>query len=286
MKKMFLNWLYYVGSIYIITLIFAPNISKYFLVLGVIALIFMVIVNLVFARFFYNSSADHVNAKFVKNRYKLENKKCIVQYNPDRKIIISENLTSEQKREKRIFTIDKSDGADVSHCWYLICKMFDEYLDIDLLYAYFKKKYDIKLQFVSTLPEVKTVDITIQPPKSQAQEFFDINNIQKDSYKLDTPVENIDSEFVEMDEIAPASLIDINSASASQIASLPGINIVIAKKIVEFRNKNGEFKSEDEFLEIAQVKEIFIPKIRKKIQILKPKTTKKQKPNKGRIVDI
>ena len=61
----------------------------------------------------------------------------------------------------------------------------------------------------------------------------------------------------------------------------------MAKKIVEYRNLNGSFKSEDEFLKIAGVKNIFVNKIKSMIIINETKHTPEiDTDNNDRIVDF
>jgi hypothetical protein len=83
--------------------------------------------------------------------------------------------------------------------------------------------------------------------------------------------------------------IDVNSAQAGELAVLPGINIVTAKKIVEHRNINGDFKSSDDFIKVAEVKEHFVAKIKDMIEI-KDSTTNEHKngydSDGGRVVDF
>jgi competence protein ComEA len=50
---------------------------------------------------------------------------------------------------------------------------------------------------------------------------------------------------------APASIVDLNSADAETLASLPGIGPGLAERIVAFREANGPFASPDELLDVA-----------------------------------
>jgi len=51
-----------------------------------------------------------------------------------------------------------------------------------------------------------------------------------------------------------AAALDINSASAEQIASgLKGVGLKKAQAIVDYRNANGKFKSRDDLLKVKGI---------------------------------
>ncbi len=84
----------------------------------------------------------------------------------------------------------------------------------------------------------------------------------------------------------PKKLIDVNTCSEAELQSLPGINIVQAKKIIKNRENNIYFSSVDDFVLKLKIKPHIADKIRKLIttsdislQNIEPKQT-------GRIVDI
>lgn len=52
---------------------------------------------------------------------------------------------------------------------------------------------------------------------------------------------------------APGGLISINSASAAQLEEIPGIGPVTAKKIIEYRQTHGGFKSIDELMQVKGI---------------------------------
>ena len=114
-----------------------------------------------------------------------------------------------------------------------------------------------------------------------------MENIQEAPKTIERQVDA--PEFVEMGEVLSkeSKQIDVNNATASEISILPGINIVMAKKIVEFRDTNGLFKNEEDFFKVANVKEHFIPKIKAMIKFGNKPTPKNDDDNdEGRIIDF
>ena len=53
----------------------------------------------------------------------------------------------------------------------------------------------------------------------------------------------------------PRYILDLNRASADELGLLPGIGDVKAKKIVEYRGKNGRFNSLDELKNVPGISE-------------------------------
>jgi competence protein ComEA len=56
-------------------------------------------------------------------------------------------------------------------------------------------------------------------------------------------------------DVPPAAEVDINSADAQTLATIPGIGDGLAERIVEFRRVNGPFASVDELLDVAGITE-------------------------------
>lgn len=52
-------------------------------------------------------------------------------------------------------------------------------------------------------------------------------------------------------------MVDINTATAEQLSTLPGINIVLAKRIVKYRDLKGEITSKEELFNEFNIKEHF-----------------------------
>ena len=51
---------------------------------------------------------------------------------------------------------------------------------------------------------------------------------------------------------ASTAVVNINTASATEIATLPGVGAKMAARIIEYRQKNGPFKKVEEILETSR----------------------------------
>ena len=61
------------------------------------------------------------------------------------------------------------------------------------------------------------------------------------------------SVLAQKSDSSPAEKINLNSASAEQLESLPGIGPVTAKRIVDYRAKVGKFKRIEEIINIQGI---------------------------------
>ncbi len=72
----------------------------------------------------------------------------------------------------------------------------------------------------------------------------------------------------------PSGKINLNSASAAQLAKVPGVTSALAKAIIDYRTKNGPFKKPDDLLKVpGMTKEILkkmAPQVDSKGDILLP----------------
>jgi len=293
----------------------SPQLANFCLGSFAVLLIPILILRPVFMDAVYKNSINIVSKQFVFNQYTLTNDHCTVKYTPDEKIVVIDNVASNRGRDKRMFTLTKANKVNINKSWNRICRVFDSFICLDSLVSFFnyETKVDVVLipnkNFVKT-PEKKTIHIDT---KNNGPKFVDIDEIQPDTYSQGTEhprtggekfvnLENIETakptqereipepKLVELGDALNAgpNKIYVNTATASELSILPGINIVMAKKIVEQRDKNGLFKSEDDFIAVANVKDHFISKIKTMISTDLPEPPKQNNEDEdtGRIIDF
>jgi competence protein ComEA len=60
----------------------------------------------------------------------------------------------------------------------------------------------------------------------------------------------------------PAALVNVNTASATDLETLPGIGEVIAQRIVDYRTQNGPFAAVDDLLDVSGIGDAILGDIR------------------------
>lgn len=218
------------------------------------------------------------NKQFAINENTLRNDFCTIILTPGKQIVIMENDYN-VNNEKRMFNIPRKD-MKINKTWFRICKIFNDETNLDNLAAFFSIDMNVNI-VIFDRKEVVQHDNNISKKK--------INHIKED---IDKPI-NV-SESVNSDNMACVSSVDIsdkinvNSADADTLALLPGINIIAAKKLIEYRNLNGLFQSEDEFIKAAGVKTHFIDKVKSMIILEQPQQNIEPDTSvdNGRIVDF
>ncbi len=214
----------------------------------------------------------------------LKNTFCTVKYTPNKKIVVSDNPEIKGKLSLRSFTVSKENYNNVDKCWLEICSIFDEYMYLDNLFSYIDKQTgSINITYeqskkADVLPKdnpiLNSMNSKSKKSKKSAlktdnpQNIINFEDLSKTEEKL-TNDKNYEIPVSDISEIGSKNtdLIDVNLSNADRLSQLPGINIILAKKIIDYRNKNGFFKDADEFLNISGVKEHFRQQIVKLISV-------------------
>lgn len=77
--------------------------------------------------------------------------------------------------------------------------------------------------------------------------------VLKDGQKINIP--NLTSQNEISDQVGSGVLLDINTATADQLMSLPQIGELKAQAIVNYRNDHGRFKALDDLMEVPGIGE-------------------------------
>jgi len=83
-------------------------------------------------------------------------------------------------------------------------------------------------------------------------------------------VENVITYEYAASPITPAQnsgLVNINTATGTQLQTLPGVGPVIAQNIIDFREANGWFSSIDELINVAQIGATTLERLRELVTV-------------------
>nr|WP_285865975.1 helix-hairpin-helix domain-containing protein [Lederbergia lenta] len=117
----------------------------------------------------------------------------------------------------------------------------------------------------------------------------DSRQVEKPKVATIKSLQQISLEEAEKDEEIGSEVvhtIDLNTATEEEIANVPGIGSLFAKKIITVRNQEKGFKSFEHFVEILSVKPHLIEKIKPYFSFSDQPNPEQTNKMEGRIVDF
>jgi len=175
---------------------------------------------------------------------RLSNRFCSVRLQTDGKTIVIKELESPY-RKSTVFANKNISPLDINFDMFnSICTIFDSNTHMDS---------------IINLCTSFNCEIITEKPNSQKQTLLNINE------KISGYNVNNNNDFYEQEaKKEKRELLDVNNASEVELTALPGISIVLAKKIVKRREEIGGFKDVNDFLQFTKLK----PHMREQIKDL------------------
>ncbi len=147
-------------------------------------------------------------------------------------------------------------------------------------YDDFTRRFNVQANIVDIIANDLGLDFDYN-----ADNVRTIKNQQEPSYEEEQHETSSDSES-EASLDNDNKIIDLNTASESELALIAGIGVIAAKKAIMHRNSNSSFSSVDEFIQIAGIKPHNIENVKNRLTCSFIKDKKPPKQNVGRIIEF
>ncbi|HHW39154.1 MAG TPA: hypothetical protein GXX18_18285 [Bacillales bacterium] len=132
----------------------------------------------------------------------------------------------------------------------------------------------------------------IQSLKRQIAREYAQANSERADHSFSKPIKNVlDTETTNQNEgiqgnYSEGNVIDINKATEEEVAKVPGIGTLFAKKVISIREEVGGYKSFSHFVEVLSVKPHLVEKIKPYLHFPEEAVPQQMKKYEGRIVDF
>ena len=209
----------------------------------------------------------------------LSNKFCSLNRNKTGDTIICISKEYDENGKCMMLTAKRFSPMDVDEYFDMMCEMFNYSTRYTDIHNSLKANAIITETVYSSKPVEPVSYAKPETPKSQvAKKYQEASNDSGKTQKLNREIEN----FVKLTD----GLTDVNNASEAELTALSGINIVMAKKIINYRDTIRPFKSVDDFIEIMGIKPHYAKRLRGEICVNKVNMKKVKKAKAERIIDL
>ncbi len=210
----------------------------------------------------------------------LSNKFCTLNRNKTGDIIVCISKEYDTNGKCMMLTAKNFSPMDIDEYFDLMCERFNYSTKYDDIQNSLRATAIITESVYSSKPVKSTANTNQDNPKSQVAKKYEeaSSSGNKENQKLNKEIEN----FVKLTD----GLVDVNNASEAELTALSGINIVIAKKIINYRDTVRPFKSVDDFIEVMGIKPHFAKQLSTQICVNKVNMKKVKKAKAERIIDL
>lgn len=205
----------------------------------------------------------------------LSNKHCSLHLNAKEKKIIC--LSKEYNEQGNKMMVAGKNFETIT---------IDEYFDTICLVFNYNTRYE---NILVSLDNIATKSVSIymhREVKEIVKEEPEKPKYDKNGEYIPQKEDIVEIKLKNRENLDLVDKIDINNASESELTALPGINVILAKKIIAYRDKQRPFKSIDDFIKEMKIKPHFETQLRDLICVNKVNIKKYKKAKAERIIDI
>ena len=203
-----------------------------------------------------------------------EYEKAVEEYHASDEYIAAKENNDQNSRRKRNVSLTLSLIFVMTYFVYLIIIFFVERYRYLRELSEYENRRGVYGALKASSNAYKDAD-KAQSNKDTSNNKSEKNNVGNNKGRSDRNVNGAADTMQESiahtaDKDAMGNRINVNTATEEELQSLPTISIIDAKKIIEYRNKNGHFSDLDDFFAAFNAKPHMIVKIQDQVYIEEP----------------
>lgn len=144
-----------------------------------------------------------------------------------------------RSKEKSIFCVNKDPNQQVC----LLARDFNGFIEADEYFDSLCESFSFNITYFDVVMTIKQIAVVNETDLSQKQK------------PATQAILKAVPEYT-------GEIIDINNCSEAELTALPGVSIIVAKKIIQFRDEKRPFKSPQDFFDKMNIK----PHFRKQLE--------------------